>query len=187
MRTPSQPAESSLQTYYRVSELVQQGHSHQARELALTISADHLRCRRFCWPTTAEKCRGPRLCAADQVLPERRASHWSRQPPGACPPTRRELWLPVAPPGPGCAMFFVVVTTGQLNHWKTLRRLDTLAEALAAYRGVAVGPRQAKVLMQRDRQGWHVLAQAAGEIADEPTDQAWTEATDQERVGPAVC
>ena len=39
--------------------------------------------------------------------------------------------------------------------------------------------------MQRDREGWHVLAHHAGDVSDEPTDQVWTDATDQERVGPA--
>ena len=35
----------AIQTYRRVADLVQQGRSDQARELALDIPIDHLRCR----------------------------------------------------------------------------------------------------------------------------------------------
>lgn len=71
MRTPSLPAESSWQTYRRVCDLVQQGHTHQARELALTIRFDHLRCRALCWPTTAGRYGGPTPYAAEKTRPRR--------------------------------------------------------------------------------------------------------------------
>ncbi len=36
-------AEAAFQTYWEVADLVQQGRSQQARELAMGISIDHLR------------------------------------------------------------------------------------------------------------------------------------------------
>ena len=37
--------EIAIQTYRRVADLVQQGRTDQARELAVEIPIDHLRCR----------------------------------------------------------------------------------------------------------------------------------------------
>ncbi len=59
MRTPSLPAESSWQTYRRVCDLVQQGHPCQARELALTIRSDHLRCRALLLANDSREIRRP--------------------------------------------------------------------------------------------------------------------------------
>ena len=37
--------QSALQTYWQVATLVQEGQTDRARELAVTIPIDHLRCR----------------------------------------------------------------------------------------------------------------------------------------------
>ena len=59
MRTPSQPTESPLQAYLRVSDLVQQGDAQRARELALAIPVDHLRCRALLLANDSRELRRP--------------------------------------------------------------------------------------------------------------------------------
>ena len=81
-------------------------------------------------------------------------------------------------------LFYVAVKSVQQTRWTFLYRLHTLAEALAAYRAVEVGAGGAKALMQRDRDGWHVLAQAEGGFAEVGTEQARAEDTEQARGAP---
>jgi hypothetical protein len=81
-------------------------------------------------------------------------------------------------------LFYVAVKSVQQARWTILYRLHTLVEALAAYRSVEVGAGGAKALMQRHRDGWHVLAHAAGGLAEVGTEQAWTEGREQARVTP---
>jgi hypothetical protein len=59
MRTPSHSTESYLQSYRRVSDLVQQGLADQARELALSIPVDHLRCRALLLANDSREFRRP--------------------------------------------------------------------------------------------------------------------------------
>jgi hypothetical protein len=91
-------------------------------------------------------------------------------------------WLP-----PGCTsavLFYVAVKSARQLQWTFLYRSETLAEALAAYRAVDVRAGQARALMERAPDGWHVLAHAEGCRAEEPTEQARAEETDQAYVRP---
>ena len=59
MRSPSHATESYLQSYRRVSDLVQQGLADQAREVALGIPVDHLRCRALLLANDSRELRRP--------------------------------------------------------------------------------------------------------------------------------
>jgi len=59
MRTPSHSTESCLQSYHRVSDLVQQGLADEAREAALAIPVDHLRWRALLLVNYSRELRRP--------------------------------------------------------------------------------------------------------------------------------
>jgi hypothetical protein len=59
MRTQSHSTESCLQSYRRVSDLVQQGLTDEAREVALAIPVDHLRCRALLLANDSREVRRP--------------------------------------------------------------------------------------------------------------------------------
>jgi len=59
MYTPSCSTETSVQAYRRVLELVNQGQSDQAREIAAAISVDHLRCRALLQANDSRQLRRP--------------------------------------------------------------------------------------------------------------------------------
>jgi hypothetical protein len=59
MRTPPHSTESCLQSYRRVSDLVQQGLADEARAVALAIPVDHLRCRALLLANDSRELRRP--------------------------------------------------------------------------------------------------------------------------------
>ena len=59
MRTPSHPTETTIQAYRRVFDLVQRGRAEQAREIAVAIPVDHLRCRALLLANDSRQLRRP--------------------------------------------------------------------------------------------------------------------------------
>jgi hypothetical protein len=79
--------------------------------------------------------------------------------------------------------FYVAVRRDAPSRVEFLYRCGTLAAALAAYRSVRPGAGQSKALLERAPDGWYVLALTDGR-ADDWTEQAAADATEQEFGGP---